>query len=123
MFERILQERAFVRLSVGLTFILMCGLTPQLAHAYVSCFDFFSDPPGAHVYGQTGEYWGQTEEDDPVRRIFNSGNRKHSYNILLKKRGYKPTKYSWSWKHKYLDSREDEALDNCKKVVIVLDIE
>jgi len=86
------------------------------------CYDIYSDPPGAHVYdSDDGEYWGQTGENEPVRRCFWGKMSSRHKTISLKKRGYKETEYSWTRYYKY-DNR-DESYRNPEKIVVVLDLE
>src|SRR5678815_3780759 len=90
--------------------VLMTGCeTPDnSAHEkHKSCryVEILSDPPGAHVYGSDGNYWGVTEEGRPVTRVFSrqlywdrqdakwywSQSYSTALTVTLKKRGYKPT--------------------------------
>jgi len=84
-------------------------------------YAIYSDPPGAHVYASNGQYWGQTEESEPVRWVFSYKWPSYHRTISLKKRGYKTTEYSWTLYYKY--DTEDEAIRHEKKIVVVLDLE
>ena len=85
-------------------------------------YDIYSDPPGAHVYGDDGAYWGKTSEDSPLTRWWSGWKEKpFKYTITLKKRGYKQTKHTWTI---YLQCQSKrDALNEPDKIVVVLDIE
>jgi len=84
-------------------------------------YEIYSDPPGAHVYASDGQYWGQTEESEPVRRVFSHKWASSSETISLKKRGYKTTEYSWPQYFRY--DTKYEAERHYEKFVVVLDLE
>jgi hypothetical protein len=82
----------------------------------------YSDPPGAHVYGDDGRYWGQTERTQPVVREFtgSGGQRWGHYRVTLKKRGYKTTSHTWSWPWRH--PTKEAAYRHKQKLVVVLDV-
>lgn len=87
-----------------------------------TAYMFYSDPPGAHVYGQDGTYWGQTSESEPIRMDF-CGTDNAYYTVTVKKRGYKTVTQGWWIQYKYGSQLEAEAGRHLEKMVILLDPE
>ena len=60
----------------------------------MQAYHIYTDPPGAHVYGEDGSYWGKTSDNSPVKRRFtNHSEPKIKHTITVKKRGYRTTKH------------------------------
>ncbi len=121
--------RPFVKIMVIAVLALICGCVGPQTQTRVEPsrtdwigYMFYSDPPGAHLYGENGEYWGQTSEDEPVRRVFyGTAGDSRNYTVTAKKRGYKTTHHSWWLKYRYASQTEAES--NYEKMVILLDSE
>ena len=110
---------------------------------YYAVYHFHSDPPGAHVYGATGNYMGVTKEKDEtlidVGRLLGgkpsqrgtigivyewenqTGPRSRSSYVTLKKRGYPPTVHKFQVRYQY--TSESDAAANPNKALVVLDTE
>lgn len=84
-------------------------------------FEFYSDPPGAYIYGLDGLYWGQTSESQPVRRVWGPGGDDSQYSVTAKKRGYKTVYHIFRIEYKYRSKPEAEM--HYEKIVIVLNPE
>lgn len=140
------KQMFLVSFAVGLIFILGCEMvqTPSRTkqvrtgpRRYYVFLRIYSDPPGAHVYLDSGltsltGYQGQTGEHTPVdvmaafdQSLVEDTRRQSGVwldaVVTLKKRGYKSTKYRWSMRRSY--NSEEEARRNPQKVVVVLGLE
>ncbi len=85
-----------------------------------------TDPPGAHVYGQDGTYWGKTKEGSSgyVYRIFYKDveiGYSDRYTITARKRGYKITKHTFPLRYHFWE--RDYAEEHADELVIVLDLQ
>lgn len=128
MVTMVARQILMISLTFGLCFIIGCQVTSTTTQVPLSKFyftyDFYSDPPGAHVYNKDGQYFGQTDENKPVSIIVSKEGRTRAAGwgtLTFKKRGYKETEYHYTWESTYVS--KEEARMNRKKEVVVLDLE
>lgn len=93
-------QRRLLRIFVLSLTILLCGAPAFSADwkdaPYVAAFRVFSDPPGAHVYWETGEYMGETYEGIPLWITWGVDySTPFDYTLTLRKRGYKTTTHKF----------------------------
>ena len=54
-----------------------------------------TDPPGGHMYGEDGKYWGQATAEKPIEMVWkswsNGENPKWTGTFTFKKQGHEPS--------------------------------
>lgn len=94
------------------------GSLSGCAHTVYGDYRVVSDPPGAHVYTESGRYWGTT----PTGRRYNDTSNNPAcgtQKIVLKMKGYKDTwhKFPYCTRHRTIG----EAKANEETVMVLLD--
>ncbi|MHB8067356.1 MAG: hypothetical protein ACYDIC_05590 [Desulfobaccales bacterium] len=127
------------------------SISKEQGHIACRYVEILSDPPGAYVYYQDGNYWGQTQEGVPVELVFHKSVYWNEQNKIwylangdpvyqwvtftLKKRGYRSTSQTFQIGpyHTRLSSPEelisqgllgkcpDKYPENTTKMMVVLD--
>lgn len=93
-------RRGLFRIFVLLLTILLCGAPAFSADweetTRVAVFRVHSDPPGVHVYWESGGYIGETKEDEPLWIWWATDSvEPFDYTLTLRKRGYKTTTHKF----------------------------
>ena len=94
---------------------------PEQARLKYRTLAIYSDPPGAHVYAGD-KYWGETQENTPIKIVWNYATSPVICTLTLKKRGYETTVERVSLDLKYGSVEEAFAANDDQKVVVVLEL-
>lgn len=102
-----------------------CAVAPQESSAQPSlkhrALAVYSDPPGAHVYAGN-KYWGETQQDTPIRIFWSGVQPSITCTLILKKRGYATTTEYVNLELKYRSLAEADSARDDQKIVVVLDL-